>query len=107
MKSIDIKFSVSLGILTVGLVLLCVDVRWLFFVGFTMVMLQGLLAYGYQPRALSVVGHIVYVAIFIAVMWRFGFEQPPMIYLILVWLIIAGQEFYRWRKYRVLTRCLN
>jgi hypothetical protein len=105
MKSADIKFAVGSVLLTAGLVLLAIGGRWLFFSGLAMVMISGLFTLRQKAQVVRVIAWLFYLGGFLFLAWfsSFGVERPPLYILVVLWFVILGEEFYRWRNSRRLT----
>ena len=105
MKNPNTKLIVGLALLTSGLVLVSVGIRWLFFLGLAFVVLSGVFSFRYRTRSGSIVVWLFYIAAitFLVLFSSDGVEAPPRAALVAVWLSGIVEEFYGWRLIRGTT----
>lgn len=100
MKGSELKSVVSLALLTVAAVLMCLGVRWLFFMGLALVGLSGFICW-IQQRPGKWLSGIFYLLVVIALLlWLSSFGREPLP----VWGACAGLvagwigEVQSWRQ---------
>ncbi len=106
MSSSTTRLAIELALLVLGAVLMCIGVRWIFFVGFVLLVLSSFLSV--QPRSphrwpLRLLWWFTWVAALFVLLWlsSFGREPLPWVAACIAVFSVGMSEIECWRASRV------
>src|SRR5260370_27287832 len=104
MKTPERKLVLCLSLLTIGLILMSLGIRWLFFPGLVLFVLSGFLSSRQQTKLGKIVQWVAIICVFGFFAWRYssGDYKPSWVALAGVWIWCILVEFKTYGESRSL-----
>ena len=105
MKNPNTKLALDLALLAIGLILMCIGIRWLFFVGLAVTAVSGMVSLRPRNRVGGLgrlVSWLLWIGGAVFILWLFSFGREPLPWSLAAVAMFAAAmpELYCWRANR-------